>query len=142
MKIGIEIQNAFLKVTISNLSGNTFKIWETWNSWGWGSVYLLIDTEDKQRNIILKRDPKRDWTVNYPSFIEIAPGQSFSFTLKGEDLVSENDLSGLKENALMMKAVLEIHETPEAIQYGIFTGKVESEWIQSIPPHNWLFENE
>jgi hypothetical protein len=38
-----------------------------------------------------------------------------------------------------VKVVLEIPESPEASEFNIFTGKVESEWIELSPPHKWLF---
>jgi hypothetical protein len=90
---------------------------------------------------VLTKYKQMGWTKNGPGFIEISPHARHIVNLfpleKGWE--SGQDVSVLKKQPLTVKAVLEIPETPEAAEFGIFVGRVESAWIRSEPPHRWLF---
>lgn len=62
------------------------------------------------------------------------------FNLRDEYWKKPAELESLKNKTIQAKAVLEIKESPESKKFNIFQGKAESDWIDSIPPHNWLFE--
>jgi len=142
MELQLFIQPDSLELIFKNNGHNTIKIWEFHNSWGWHTIFLQLKKMNSNEEFTLTKLKQIGWTKNFPSFIEIHSRESHKLNIfpREKGWESEKDLSVLKNLSLMVKAVLEIPETPEAKEFGIFVGKVESEWLLSEPPHLWLFK--
>jgi hypothetical protein len=144
MNINLDVKPNYLNISINNNGSQTLRVWEFGNSWGWNILSLIIKKPDSREQYILTRLKTIGWTVNAPTFVSIEPNNKFETLLyQGSKWWEfDQDLSALKNQPFMVKAVLEIPETPEAKEFGIFVGRVESEWVQSEPPHNWLFQED
>jgi hypothetical protein len=142
MDLQVVIQTDRLEVMFSNHGDDTIRIWEFYNSWGWHTIYLQVKNAISNEEFRLTKLKQMGWTINFPGFIGISAHARYIVDLfpREKGWESEQDLSVLKNQPLMVKAVLEIPETPEAIESGIFVGKAESEWTRSEPPHRWLFK--
>jgi hypothetical protein len=118
------------------------RIWDFDNSWGWHTISLQLKRTDSNKEFRLTKLKQIGWTINYPGFIEIPPTEDYKMYLfpRERGWEAEQDISELGQWPLTAKAVLEIPETPETGEFGIFVGRVESAWMRSEPPHSWLFK--
>ncbi len=144
MKLELSIQSDRLDLIFKNNNQDTMRIWEFHNSWGWHTLFLVIKKTGSNEEFTLTKLKQMGWTRNFSSFTEILPHEIYKLNLTPREKwwESENDLSGLEDQNILVKAVLEIPESPEAKEFGVFVGKVESEWVQSDPPHRWLFQRD
>lgn len=142
MELQLVMQVDSLEVIFMNHGDDTIRIWEFHNSWGWHTIYLQLKNILSHEEFRLTKRKQMGWTKNGPGFIELFPHEphTVKFYPPEEGWESEEDVSGLRHLPLTVKAVLEIPETPEAGEFGIFVGKVESAWMRSEPPHSWLFK--
>lgn len=142
MALKLVIQTDRLDVVFHNRGDDTIRIWEFYNSWGWHTINLQLKNTTSNEEFTLTKSKQMGWTKNGPGFIEIALHERYtaSFFPREEGWEAEEDLSVLKHQPLLVKAVLKIPETAETKEYGIFVGKAESEWTRSDPPHPWLFK--
>ena len=141
LSLALKPHATFLSLEIANHATQTEKIWELWNSWGWRTISLQVRKEEEAQIVFITPTQNREWTMNFPSFIEIAPKTTHELKLMidHEWWEATQDLSILKDHPFLVKAVLDIPESPEAGEYGVFVGKIESDWVSSQPPHRWLF---
>lgn len=141
MKIGILFQPDKLNILIENGGVDTIKIWKFNNSWGWSTLSLVFKRTDTGEEFRLVKRKATIWTKNGPGFYKILPGEKLEVPIYpgGKAWEPNEKLSVIKNQSFRLKAILEIPETEKARDLGIFIGKIESEWIESQPPHSWLF---
>lgn len=125
---------------ISNTSSEAIRLWESWNSWGWYALSIELKSDLDPRVRIIKRQV-RDWTINGPTYLTLAPGESHEIKLDVNDGWWEwdGDLSELRDEPLSVRVRYEVGPTPESEKLGVFVGTVLSDWVASMPPHTWLF---
>src|SRR5262249_47103726 len=86
----------------------------------------------------------REWTKNGPVYFALRPQERREVKVDLRDGwwdLEENcaELSASWQNQpLKLRARLQIEPTPESKQFGVFTGTMFSEWINSALPHHWL----
>lgn len=141
MKIFPIFENNIVKVKLSNLSSAPLRVWEQWNSWGWGNFSFYIKEEEYSKVYKIYRDLGRDWTVNYPSYIEIPPGgyHEFKIDIKDGSWSYDPGIDDLRNKRILVQTVFQINPSTEAIKFQVFTGDNKSEWTKCNPPHKWLF---
>jgi hypothetical protein len=144
MRLEVVIQASELSILLHNDGSDALRIWDFNNSWGWRTLTLVFKKKGSDEQLLLTQRKIMGWTVNFPSFTEIRPHEKYVLPLDPSDGSWESDqnLADLKVHPLLVKAVLEIPETPEAKEFGVFVGKVESDWVRSEPPHRWLFQKD
>jgi hypothetical protein len=144
VKMHIDIKSDNLNLAFSNNGSRMVRVWEFSNSWGWDVLSLMIRSQGLDRQCILTRRKTMGWTKNGPTFKAIEPDSHIEIQIYPDSHWWEfdQDLSVLEDRPLVVKAVLDIPDSPEARELGVFVGRVESEWVQSKPPHRWLFQRD
>ena len=139
MELSLKVNKDNLEVTISNNAQKAVRVWELHNSWGWFTIYFNVTSQQSNSTYIISRK-EREWTKDGPTFFEIPSGQSFTAIINLNDgwWQSNKEIKTIKNDVIYIGSVLEVSLTPEAGQYGVFTGKAESSKIISAPPHLWL----
>ncbi len=69
-------------VVLRNKTDKPQRLYEYWNSWGFQNVYLCFYVKD---SIQVASKKVRDFTRNFPSLYEIAPGGTMVFPIKIDD---------------------------------------------------------
>jgi hypothetical protein len=144
MTIKIRYSNAKLNITFVNPDNISLRVWEFDNSWGWNTLkWMITYKSDERKNIIkITKLQKKGWTKNGPTFFEISPnsGYSISNDFSDGDWEFPQEINAIKTMPVILKCILDIPDSPEAIIYDVFTGKLESNEIILNPPHKWLPE--
>jgi len=112
-------------VVLTNVSGDTQAVWESWNSWGYQTVSLELMTGDGKKFVVSRR--QEDFTRNFSSTFLIEPGEHQVYAIRLDNRW-ETHPSLLKagETAITLKAIYEVRPTPEAAQSKVWTGRSES----------------
>lgn len=63
-------------VKFINTTMKPVRIWQSWNSWGWGAMTLVVRRKGKTYGY--RQDPEMTWTRNGPSYEDIPAGASFT----------------------------------------------------------------
>lgn len=138
MQLTLRVQPDRLVVTVFNSSSDEIRLWELENSWGWDSFSFDLRSESGGQLLTAKR-AAREWSKNGPTYFALPAGASRDLHFHLDDGWWEiGDTSGLRDAPLLVRATLSIGRTPEAEQFGVFTGTVLSDWVASAPPHAWL----
>jgi hypothetical protein len=112
-------------VVLTNISQEPQAVWEYWNSWGYQTISFEFTTADGKKGRILKRDEA--FTVNFPSTYVVKAGEHQVFLIhldkgwQAHPALPKADLL-----PITLRAVYEVFATPEASQYKVWTGRVES----------------
>ncbi len=144
MNLRMAVQsNGFLAIILQNNSTDTLRIWEFGNSWGWNTLTLKLKGISPDDLFVLHRRRAMIFSPNVSTFIKIDPSDEIILPLNPGDKTweSDKDLSVLIDQPIEIRGTLEIPNSPEAHEFNVFMGKVESEWIELQPPHKWLFPN-
>ena len=126
--INIRREQSHFHVVVTNTSAKPLRLWETWNSWGYYNLsFEVADAEGKVLYAIRKKP--RSWTVNSPSWVELAPGEHFVMDVYFDR--ESWDLPFLKEKpqgefSLRMRAVFESKSNEQAEEHEVWTGKLKS----------------
>lgn len=140
MRLELTIEREYLAVTVLNTSSQELRLWELHNSWGWYSFSVELRHTAAKPVQIIKRKP-REWTKNGPTYFVLSPGESQEIQLNIKDGwwdIGRESLNS-KNRLIEIRIRLKIDSSPEAEEYGVFVGTALSNWIESIPPHHWLF---
>ncbi|HEY0065016.1 MAG TPA: hypothetical protein VGC21_23055 [Telluria sp.] len=140
----LTIQGAQLVLTIVNSSDQALRLWEWHNSWGWDALSFELVRDDVPP-VTISHKP-REWTKNGPDYFDVAPHQSSELSVDlhdgwwGPAGADQDQLAqaGWRDQAVRLRARLQILPTPESDRLGTFTGTVYSEWTSSRPPNDWL----
>lgn len=141
--VTLRILTASLEFWIENSGTEPLRVWDQSNSWGWGTVMLVIaNRSEPQEGFTLEPKP-RIFTRNGPGFIEIPPGGQSLVTIRPGDPEWDGlqHIDHLRDEPLLVQGLLRILPSPEAPRFNVFVGKVTSPTYVSQPPHAWLFAN-
>ncbi len=106
-------------------SPETQAVWEDWNSWGYQNVSFELVTENGKKVLLSKR--QAEFTTNFPSTFLIEPRENQVYDIRlDEEWKAQPTLAKSDEMAITLKAIYEVPPTPEAAEYKVWTGRVES----------------
>lgn len=112
-------------VVLTNASKDPQQVWEFWNSWGYQNISFELTTQDGRKFIVSKR--QQDFTRNFPSTFLIQPGEHQVYAIHLDKWWETRPiLPKADEMLITFKAIYEVPPTPEATQYKVWTGRVES----------------
>jgi len=112
-------------VVITNVSGGPQSIWQYWNSWGYQAISFELTTADGKKFVLSKK--QEEFTRNFPSTFVVEPGEHQVYPIKLDEWWEAHPaLPKTNEMPITLKAVYEVSVTPEASQYKVWTGRVES----------------
>jgi hypothetical protein len=110
---------------ITNVSGGPQSIWQYWNSWGYQAVSFELTMADGKKFALSKKE--QNFTVNFPSTFAVERGEHQVYPIKlDEEWEAHPALPKADEIPVALKAVYEVSPTPEASQYKVWTGRLES----------------
>ncbi|MFT7613257.1 MAG: hypothetical protein ACI9J3_002229 [Parvicellaceae bacterium] len=124
--VGIEIlgsEGSFIELKLSNVSEDTVRLWEEWNSWGYYNLSFQLKSE--RAEFEFKKKP-RAWTVNFPSHYCLRPMSDSVFLV---DFKSENWELPLDSLVGGLTASFEIKADEETEVNNIWIGEVKSNSI-------------
>ena len=112
-------------VVLTNVSPELLAVWEYWNSWGYQAVSFELTTEDGKKFLVSKR--QRGFTRNFPSTFQIEPGEHQVYVIRLDEWWETHPaLPKADEMPIKLKAIYEVTLTPEAAQYKVWRGRLES----------------
>ena len=112
-------------VVLTNVSSEPQAVWEEWNSWGYETISFEATTGDGKK-FIISRKPQI-FTVNFPSTFLIQPGEHKVYDIRLDKWWAAHPaLPRVDETSITLRAIYEVHPTPESAQYKVWTGRVES----------------
>lgn len=112
-------------VVLTNISGEPQPVWETWNSWGYQTISFELATSDGKKYIVSKAH--EGFTRNFPSTFLVKPGEHQIYTIRlDEQWETHPALTKTDELPITLKAVFEVTPSPEAKEFKVWTGRVES----------------
>ncbi len=112
-------------VVLTNVSKDPQPVWESWNSWGCQTISFELTTGDGRKFIVSKR--QQGFTRNFPSTFLIQPGEHQVYAIRlDKEWETRPALPKADEMPITLKAIYEVPSTPEATQYKVWTGRVES----------------
>ncbi|MDI7165475.1 hypothetical protein [Leptospira santarosai] len=117
-------------VLVKNVSNKEVRIWKDWNSWGYDNLSFQIQTD--QENINIYKTEEKEWYKNFPDFWSIKPNE-FVILNVNLDVKTWPKLKELKfkNDRVKIKCIYEIKEDPDTKQYNIWTGKIESSFVEA-----------
>jgi hypothetical protein len=122
--------NAHFHVLWRNTSDRPLRIWAESSSWGYESLSFEITDATGKHWRALKRKTAA-LTRNVPTYVTIAPGQTlvkrvfFGDTKAWEGFPAEKD----QPFSVRIQAVFQVAASPEAAQFAVWTGRIESSQI-------------
>jgi len=112
-------------VVLTNVSAERQAVWEYWNSWGYQTVSFELTTEDGKKFVVSRR--QEEFTRNFPSTFLIERGEHQVYAIRlDERWETHPALPKADEMSITLKAIYEVASTPEAAQYKVWTGRLES----------------
>ena len=111
-------------VVLTNISNEPQAVWEYWNSWGYQTISFEF-TLGNNRPILVAKRPQ-GFTINFPSTFLIPPGEHKVYAIRLDKDWDIGSIPKSKEMPVSLKAVYEVPNTPEAANYHVWTGRVES----------------
>jgi hypothetical protein len=112
-------------VVITNVSGGPQSIWQYWNSWGYQAISFELTTADGKKFVLSKK--QEGFTINFPSTFVVEPGEHQVYPIKLDEWWETHPaLPKTDEMPITLKVVYEVSTTPEASQYKVWTGRLES----------------
>lgn len=121
-------------IVLTNVSDRPQSVWEYWNSWGYRSISLQFITQEGQKILVTKK--LEDFTRNFPSTFLLRPGEHQVFAIRldhwwqAHPALPDND-----QPPITVKVIYEVHPTPEATKYNVWTGRVESKDYNVVLRH-------
>lgn len=152
--IDLRQSGAYFNVVVTNRSKHDLRLWETWNSWGYFNLsFDVLDENGRVVSTVSKRP--RAWTVNFPSWVTIKPGEHFVLKVDfdpdiwiwGGDVGDSRPaylpflsvMGKEPEFKLNLRAVFRILPDWETIENTVWTGTVKSApdefVIRHLPPN-------
>ena len=112
-------------VVLTNVSKEAQAVWENWNSWGYRNISFEFTTSDG-RKFVVSEGPKA-FTRNFPSIFLIEPGEHQVYAIRLDKWWETHpSFPKADEVPITLKAIYEVYPTPEAAQYKVWTGRIES----------------
>ena len=112
-------------VVLTNVSKDPQPVWEYWNSWRYQTISFELTTAEGRKFVVSKR--QQDFTRNFPSTFLIQPGEHQVYALRlDKEWETRPMLAKADEMPITLRAIYEVSPTPEATQYKVWAGRVES----------------
>jgi len=112
-------------VVLTNVSSEPQAAWEYWNSWGYQTVSFELTTADGKKFLVFRRP--ENFTVNFPSTFLIESGEHQVYAIRLDEWWDTHpSLPKTDETPITLKAIYEVSPTPEATQYKVWTGRLQS----------------
>ena len=115
-------------VILRNITTKPVRIFEEWNSWGYGSLRFEMTDEHGQTTTIRKRP--HAWTMNYPSFTTIAAQEFAIIDVFFADRSVWGDgfwlTPGHPTGRVTLKAIYAVEEDKFSREQSVWTGKIIS----------------
>ncbi len=112
-------------VVLTNISKESHAVWESWNSWAYKNISFEF-TIPGGRKVVVSEGPK-DFTRNFPSTFVIEPGEHQVYAIRLDKWWQTHpSLPKADQIPISVRAIYEVHSTPEAAQYKVWTGRIES----------------
>jgi hypothetical protein len=112
-------------VILTNVSREPQAVWETRNSWVYQAISFELTATDGKKFVISKR--QEEFTRNFPSTFIVEPGEHHVFPIKLDEWWETHPAPPkIDEMPITLKAVYEVSTTPEATQFKVWTGRLES----------------
>jgi hypothetical protein len=113
-----------IMVRATNISQKPLRIWKDTNSWGAARWRVLVIRREQLQTFF--QNPDHDFTRNFPSYTELAPGAFFEQTLDLNDGDWRGDTNG-KVQFVADDRVVAIYDVPfttEALNSKVWYGTV------------------
>ena len=126
-------KNVHFYVLITNVSHNTQRIWQDWNSWGYYTLTFEL-TDGKGQTTIATR-PDTAWTFNSPTWWELAPGETHVFEVYFADPKQWINFPMPpvgKPQIYIVRAVYKVSESQESKHYSVWTGDIVSDPVRVL----------
>jgi hypothetical protein len=112
-------------VVLTNVSREPQATWETWNSWGYQTISFEMTTTEGKKFVVSRR--QGEFTKNAPSTFRVKPGENQVFAIRLDEWWETHPtLPKSDEMPITLKAIYEVTPTPEAAEYKVWTGRLES----------------
>ena len=112
-------------VVLTNVSKEPQPVWEDWNSWGYQTVSFEFTRAGGEKVVVRRR--QGDFTKNAPSTFLVQPGEHQVYAIKLDQWWETHPvLPKVDEMPVTLKAIYEVGPTPEATQYKVWVGHIES----------------
>lgn len=126
--IHVNGKDATFPVVITNVSDKPLRIWAQWCSWGNRSIQFQLEGADGTKTSAVSA--VMAWTMNFPDFYELKPGESSvtdiaftdSYLWSGFTLPKDQ-----KTTKLSMRVILSIHPDEDGKRLNVWNGTVQSE---------------
>jgi len=116
-------------VILKNVTDKPISVWDDWNSWGYQGISFEVTTPDGKTSHISKRN--QGFGRNGPSRFIIQPGESKVFSVRlDESWEVQPPIQNADNTPIGLRAIYEIHRTPESDKYKVWAGRVESKQYQ------------
>ncbi len=111
-------------VVLTNTSGKDLRIWESWNSWGYGNLSFEWTGKDGKA-VKVARGP-RVWDKNYASYLTLTPGEQHVFDVWfPDDWKNIPSTFNFQEEATL-RAIYEVAPEASSAKLGVWSGTVRS----------------
>jgi hypothetical protein len=111
-------------VVLTNISNEPQPVWETWNSWGSRTISFEFQFGNNPP-ILVARGPET-FTRNFPSTFLIPPGEHKVYPIRLDKWWDVRSVPKSTETLVSVKAIYQVPNTPEAVEYHVWTGRAES----------------
>jgi len=115
-------------VVLTNVSNKPQPVWETSNSWGSRTISFEFQFGNNPP-ILVARGPE-GFTVNRPSTFLIPPGEHKVYPIRLDKWWDTRGIPKSTEASVRIKAIYEVSKTPEASEYNVWVGGVESPYYE------------
>ena len=112
-------------VVLTNISERTQAVWRSGNSWAYKNISFELRISDG-RSFVISQAPQA-FTRNFPSTSLVEPGEHQVYTIRLDKWWETHPpLPKSDEMPITLKAIYEVHPTPESAKFKVWTGRVES----------------
>lgn len=114
-------------VLLKNVSEKPVRLWTDRFSWGYDNLTFEQLHEDGKTTRIVKKH--REWSKNYPDWLELQPGESYVLNVNLFSGIWENTPGAdpqAKPKLVKLRAVYEVREEEESEKLGVWAGKITS----------------
>ena len=115
-------------VVLTNVSNEPQPVWETSNSWGSRTISFKFQFGNNPP-ILVARGPEI-FTVHRPSTFLIPPGEHKGYPIRLDKWWDTRGIPKSTKTSIRIKAIYEVSKTPEASEYNVWVGRVESPYYE------------
>jgi hypothetical protein len=139
MQVDLKLGGDRVEVIFTNPSSTDIRFWDYHISDGCWSISFQIKGESETEFTTIMRQWDVAYTVQGP-LNSIGPGESHVLAISLNDgrWARHKTIFRLGDKPLYVRVNYKVDPTPEAAKYQVFVGSVMSDWVLSLPPHDWL----